>query len=188
MHNNYYRFGIALIILFNCLTSQAADVAAGKSHAATCEGCHGQNGNSSNPLFPSLASQGHIYIEAQLSAFREGVRSNPIMQQFAAGLTDTDIQNLAAYFSSQPPKAAGGDANLAKLGKEKTNMCLGCHGTKLSGQAIAPRLAGQQPAYLAKQLHDFKAGARKSGHMNTVAKTLSDEDIQAISAYIATVQ
>ena len=111
-----------------------------------------------------------------------------MMKQVAAGLSDTDIQNLAAYFSSLPAKAEPGDTGLANQGKQKANMCMGCHGQNLHGQAIIPRLASQHPQYLASQLEAFKISVRKEGHMNAVAKSLSADDIKEISAYIGSLQ
>ena len=78
----------------------AGDVAAGKAKSATCAGCHGAQGVSNNPLWPNLAGQQEGYLVKQLQAFREGTRSDPMMSPMAKPLSDIDIQNLAAYYSS----------------------------------------------------------------------------------------
>ena len=78
----------------------AGDVAAGKAKSATCAGCHGAQGVSNNPLWPNLAGQQQGYLVKQLEAFREGTRSDPMFCPMAKPLSDTEIQNLAAYFSS----------------------------------------------------------------------------------------
>lgn len=78
----------------------AADTAAGQARAATCAGCHGDNGISRNPLWPNLAGQKAAYLAKQLKAFREGSRSDPMMTPMAKPLSDADIENLAAYYSS----------------------------------------------------------------------------------------
>ena len=78
----------------------AGDVAAGKTKSATCAGCHGAKGVSNNPLWPNLAGQQEAYLVKQLQAFREGTRSDPMMSPMAKPLSDTEIQNLAAYYSS----------------------------------------------------------------------------------------
>jgi len=78
----------------------AGDVAAGKTKSATCVGCHGAKGVSNNPLWPNLAGQQEAYLVKQLQAFRGGTRSDPMMSPMAKPLSDTDIQNLAAYYSS----------------------------------------------------------------------------------------
>lgn len=87
------------LILFAGAAS-AADVEAGKTKSAVCVACHGPEGKSSNPLWPNLAGQKDQYIMKQLKAFRAGERKDPLMSPMAAGLSDEDIENLAAYFSS----------------------------------------------------------------------------------------
>jgi len=78
----------------------AGDAAAGKTKSATCAGCHGANGVSNNPMWPNLKGQKEGYLIKQLKAFRDGTRTDPMMSPMAKPLTDADIDNLAAYFSS----------------------------------------------------------------------------------------
>ena len=78
----------------------AGDIAAGKTRAASCAGCHGADGISANPLWPNLAGQKAPYLVKQLKAFRDGVRQDPMMSAMARPLSDADIENLAAYYSS----------------------------------------------------------------------------------------
>lgn len=78
----------------------AGDAAAGKSKAASCAGCHGPAGVSNNPMWPNLAGQQEGYLVKQMKAFRDGTRADPLMAPMAKPLTDSDIDNLAAYFSS----------------------------------------------------------------------------------------
>ncbi|QWF69784.1 cytochrome c4 [Methylomonas paludis] len=181
---NYKISFIILLYLFS-FAGHAADISAGKSRAVACQACHGADGNSTIPLHPSLAGQTSAYLETQLQHFKSGARINPTMQAQAAVLSDADIQNLAAYYAGLPAKSSGGEVNLAKQGQGKATMCMGCHGEKLSGRGQFPSLAGQQAAYLSKQLHDFKSGNRKAGAMNAFAQSLSDEDISTLSAYLA---
>jgi cytochrome c553 len=77
------------------------DVAAGQTKAAVCGACHGLNGVSTNDAWPSLAGQKYSYLVLQLKAFRDGTRKDPVMAPLATPLSDTDIDNLAAYFSTQ---------------------------------------------------------------------------------------
>jgi cytochrome c553 len=173
------------ILIFSFTHSAfAADVDAGGKKATLCLGCHGANGNSKNPQYPSLAGQRASYIEAQLKAFQLGLRTNSIMQGMAVNLTEQDIKNLAAYFSSLRTEAAGGDTSLAKKGQDKFAMCAGCHGTTAQGRGSFPKLAGQQPEYLKKQLQNFKKGTRKGGPMNAITSSLSEQDINEIAAYL----
>lgn len=169
--------------VFLTLPVSAADIAAGEQKAATCAGCHGQQGNSSNAQWPNLAAQQATYIVNQLKAFKAGDRINPMMQSMAAGLASDDINNLAAYFSSLAPVKAGGDPALAKAGESKASMCLGCHGATAGGNGQFPRLAGQHPEYLERQLKAFKDGSRKSGPMQAITANVSETDFKALAAY-----
>ncbi|HKT32283.1 MAG TPA: cytochrome c [Gammaproteobacteria bacterium] len=93
--------GLAALLGFALPVARAADPAAGqKLYSATCIACHGQNGISIAPIYPNIAGQKDQYLIAQLKAFRDGTRVNPIMSPMAKGLTDTDIANLAAYLSA----------------------------------------------------------------------------------------
>lgn len=78
----------------------AGDAAAGKAKSATCAGCHGAAGISNNPLWPNLAGQKEAYLVKQMKAFRDGTRADPMMAPMAKPLSDDDIANLAAYYSS----------------------------------------------------------------------------------------
>jgi cytochrome c553 len=79
----------------------AGDAAAGKIKAASCGACHGATGISTNDAWPSLAGQKQAYLRTQLKAFRDGTRTDPLMSPLAKPLSDQDVQDLAAYFSSQ---------------------------------------------------------------------------------------
>ena len=79
------------------------DPAAGKAKAALCVACHGPDGISINPLWPSLAGQQGIYLAKQIRAFRDGERVEPTMQPFVANLTDQDVEDIAAYYASLSP-------------------------------------------------------------------------------------
>lgn len=95
-------FPFIAVVAF-CMNSAvvfAADAAAGKTKAATCGACHGMNGISPNDLWPNLAGQKEGYLVAQMKAFRDGQRNNPMMAPMAAALSDADIADLAAYYSS----------------------------------------------------------------------------------------
>ena len=79
--------------------AQAGDAAAGKARSAACGACHGMNGISANDMWPNLAGQKEAYLAAQIKAFRDGTRQNPMMSPMAAGLSDADADNLAAYYA-----------------------------------------------------------------------------------------
>lgn len=76
-----------------------------------CAACHGENGVALQPIYPNLAGQQDSYIEHALHAYKSGERKNPIMSAQAAGLSDEDIKQLAAWFSQEPPKDYVPDVN-----------------------------------------------------------------------------
>ncbi len=82
----------------------AGDMAAGKSKSASCGACHGPDGNSTNPTWPKLAGQHAAYVVKQLKAFKSGERKDPLMSPMAAGLSEKDMQDVAAYYAAQKPK------------------------------------------------------------------------------------
>jgi len=96
---------IAATVAFSApQTVIAGDAAAGKEKASLCMTCHGVNGISTTPLVPNLAGQKEAYIVKALTDFRDGKRDSAIMRSMAANLSDDDIANLAAFFSSLSPK------------------------------------------------------------------------------------
>ena len=82
----------------------AADIDAARAKATVCAACHGPKGVSTNPEWPNLAGQQDKYLAMQLKAYRNGSRKNNLMSPQAAGLSDADIDNLAAYFAGLPCK------------------------------------------------------------------------------------
>lgn len=91
---------VVAVMVTASISSQAGDAVAGKSKAAGCAGCHGPAGISNNPMWPNLAGQKEAYLVKQMKMFREGTRTDPMMTPMAKPLTDEDIENLAAYFST----------------------------------------------------------------------------------------
>lgn len=92
------------LVMSGSIAYAGGDAAAGKTKYATCQGCHGPGGMSTNPLWPSLAGQKDGYLVKQMKAFRDGQRNDPMMAPMAKGLSDADIDNLAAYLSTAPCK------------------------------------------------------------------------------------
>ncbi len=82
----------------------AGDAAAGKAKSALCAACHGPAGIAVADMYPNLAGQNQTYLISALNQYRSGARTNPIMKPMAASLSDADVENLAAYFSSLPGK------------------------------------------------------------------------------------
>ena len=181
----------ALSVCAVASSAGAADAPDIEKKAALCFACHGPNGNSTNPVLPSLAAQPGQFISTQLIMFREGRRKDPQMSPVAATLSNADMNALGKYFSAQKPAAPARKIDKAKLEEgrrltEKFN-CVACHGADLKGQQHIPRLVGQQPEYLRTQLRGFKAGTRfdMDGNMTSAAQPLTDKDIDTIVEYLA---
>lgn len=184
--------------LFPSAAHAAGDAAKGESKATACIACHGPNGNSANPEWPVLAGQHGPYTHKQLQAFKSGARKNPLMTPMAMSLSEEDMADLAAYFSTQ--KATGKEADPGKLqlgqriyrsGDPKTGApaCAACHGPTGAGNppAAYPALRGQYATYVAAQLRNYRAGTRQTDPnqmMRNVAGTMSDEQIDAVASYV----
>lgn len=181
----------------------------GEGKAAVCAACHGPKGVAVAPNFPNLAGQSATYLYLQLKQFKGGQRSDPIMSGQAANLSDADMRDLASYYASLPPKPAGSTesqsagAQLYQGGDPARGIppCQGCHGSDAAGirpeangkpqppWASFPRLRGQSVIYVTKALDDFRAGTRSGSSnariMQAIGGTLSDDDIQQLSAYLS---
>ena len=187
----FTRTALSLAALTIVSAASGADASAGKSKAEVCVACHGPDGNSSNPVYPSLAGQPPLYIYYQLLQFREKRRVDEQMSPFAAQLTDGDMKDIAAYFSSQRPLGTAQPADDARSAAGKAvvarNHCDSCHTPTFAGQSQIPRIAGLQYEYLVRQLRGFKTGERSDidGAMTEAAQPLSDQDIADVSWYLA---
>ncbi len=82
----------------------AGSIDNGKQKAATCFACHGTDGNGVDPQYPRLAGQYNLYLQQALHEYKSGQRNNAIMKGFVATLSDQDIEDVAAYFSSLPTR------------------------------------------------------------------------------------
>jgi cytochrome c553 len=180
----------AAAFLIPALAAAQDDPAVAKK-AAICFACHGPNGNSQNPAYPTLAGQSWRYIYIELKDFKEGRRSDPVMSPMAADLSRDDMIVLGNFFAAQKPLPIDFKADGARVeeGRKVSDavLCPMCHLGGFVGQNEIPRVAGQWPQYVKKQLNDFKAKRRTNdaGNMTSVAGTLSDEDIENLSHYIA---
>src|SRR3984893_2129552 len=185
--------GTTLAALIACGSfAHAADIAAGKEKAELCAGCHGDNGISQTENIPSLAGQLDQFIQWQLVFFRAGTRKNEQMQPVVEQISNEDIRNLGAYFSSlTPPKGPKDDnPDLSEKGKQAAagRRCASCHTDTYAGAKAVARIAGQREDYLLKALHDYKSGVRSGGGgaaMADVAYPLSEEEITALAHYLA---
>ena len=204
MNYRFFAYGATVFALL-LSTLVAADglvdgsLEAGKTKAVRCGACHGPDGNSLNPQWPSIAGQHAPYIVRQLQAFQNGERTNILMSSQAMTLTDQDMKDVAVFFAAQPTAAKSvADPSLVEKGQalyrggDKESgaaACLTCHGPTGRGNPSAryPLLRGQHAPYVAATLREYAADARKSDGakiMRDIAKRLSEEDIVAVAAYV----
>jgi cytochrome c553 len=101
MTMNKLILAAASLVIFACGPAMAGDPASGQKLSQTCVACHGPDGNSPSPEFPKIAGQHYDYLVKALKDYKAGTRKNPIMAPMAANLTPRDIDDLAAYYSSQ---------------------------------------------------------------------------------------
>lgn len=156
------------------------------------------DGNSANPEWPKLAGQHANYIEKQLKEFKAGDRSNAMMAPMAAPLSEQDVADLAAYFSSQTTSKGDADPALVELGEKiyrggnpasGVAACIGCHGPTGAGNPAAnfPSLSGQHARYVEIQLNAFRKGERANDAgkmMRSVAGRMTDQEIKAVASYV----
>ncbi|MDB6082289.1 MAG: cytochrome c4 [Gammaproteobacteria bacterium] len=191
------------------------DAAAGAKKATVCFACHGANGVSVAPTFPRLAGQRAEYLYHRLVSFKTADPKDPYysvspMTPNVASLSDTDMRDLATYFSSQTPAptpvaaatpaaAAPGKGEALFLAGDPARgipPCQGCHGAEAGGPPIStgqyaayPSLRGQYAPYLAARLGSFHKNlphdTTNDFIMGNVARTLDDASIQAIAAWLS---
>lgn len=181
------------------LAQAAGNAEAGKDKVIVCSACHGIDGNSLLAMFPRLGAQGEPYLTKQIHDIKSGNRVVLEMTGLLDALTDQDIADIAAYFSSQAPTVGTAEPELVELGqalfrggkmKEGMPACSGCHSPDGAGLAAAkyPRLAGQHADYIAKQLTAFREGDRQNDGdtmtMRMIAAKLSNKEIKALASYI----
>ncbi|MGL5360262.1 MAG: c-type cytochrome [Shewanella sp.] len=205
------KLALALSVVVAAISSPTiaeGNAEAGKTKVIVCSACHGMDGNSLIDMYPKLAGQHATYLQKQLHDFRSAAqtagkdgRMDPIMGGMSIALSDQDILDISAYFTSQTLKATevkevpelgaklykGGDASRG------ITACMACHGPEGKGAALAgfPGLAGQHANYIKIQLTKFRDVSRHNdlnGMMQDVAKKLNDSDIDALSKYIASLK
>lgn len=199
---------VSSLVLFMSLAGvvhAAGDAVAGKEKAAACGGCHGVDGNSMVPMFPSLAGQGEKYIAKQIAEFKLATtRKDDTMIGMAMMLaTKQDALDVGAFFASQKLNStAPVDESKLALGREiykggnlttGVPACQGCHGPTGAGNSAAgyPQLAGQFTDYTKKQMRAFKDGSRSNDDgsmMRNALKTMTDAELEAVAQYIASLK
>ncbi|MDP1717313.1 MAG: c-type cytochrome [Burkholderiales bacterium] len=182
--------GIGFALASGGAFSQArGDPARGTAKAVLCTSCHGSLQRSPLPGMPNLAGQQAEFLVMQMFLMREGLRDVPQMAGMLKGYADRDLEDVAAYFSGQPPPPASGkrDPQLYARGEGLAPACGSCHLKDFRGQRHIPRITNQHEDYLAATLRayrdDKRAGADTS--MNAAMYQVSDNDIRALAHYLA---
>lgn len=168
----------------------------GKERAILCGQCHGDNGNSVKPEVPNLAQQNPSYLLQQIEKFANGTRKNYVMNALSKNFDRDDKVNLALFYANMQLKQIVTDPVLAKSGRSiYMQNCSTCHGEKGVGKKDFARLAGQQVVYVTNTLKRFRDNAqgkpvtdsskRSNPIMESIARPLTDENIDSLAAYIA---
>jgi cytochrome c553 len=195
------HIAVASLLLVSLPAFAKGDAAAGQAKSAICAACHGVDGNSMVPTWPKLAGQHEQYLVRQATLIKAGARMVPEMAGITPGLTEQDIEDLSAYFSSQTSNGGVADPLKVELGERiyragnaesGVPACMACHGPAGEGNPLAgyPVLAGQHSVYTAKMLKGFRAGENwgekdaQSQIMNGSDAHLTDEEIEAVASYI----
>jgi cytochrome c553 len=156
--------------------------------AVECAGCHGADGKGVG-AFPGLLGKDAAYLAAEMKKYKAGARQNPMMTPIIQVLSDRDIDVLAEYYATLGDKSAAApaapDAESAAV-VQLTAKCIGCHGAGGQGAGEFPPLAGKDAAYLIDQLKNYKSGVRQNPMMVPIAKGLTDEQIEMLGKYYAT--
>ena len=162
-----------------------------------CITCHGPKGQSAVATWPKLSAQHAAYTAKQLKNFKEGSRANAIMMGMSMPLNDQDMVNIATYLSQQTPsQGVAQSKETIELGKsiyrggiasKGVPACAGCHSPNGAGiPSQYPRQGGQWAEYSYNQLISFREGTRKNSvQMTTISVKLSDQEMKAVSDYMA---
>ncbi len=197
----FMQIAVTLLLLISIPAFAAGDAANGQAKSAVCAACHGADGNSAVPMWPSIAGQHEGYLKRQLELIQSGARSVPEMVGIVAGMSEQDFADVSAYFASQTPKAGLADEDslevaerLYKAGDAQIDApaCMSCHGPAGEGNPLAgyPHLAGQHAVYTEKMLKGFRDGTQwgeddaNSAIMVGVAQRLTDAQIKAVALYM----
>jgi cytochrome c553 len=157
------------------------DPAAGEPTSAMCGGCHGARGVSADAETPSLAGQDAQYLVKAIKAYRT-TRQHWGMQRYVAGLSDKDMENIAAFYVVQKPKAAD---QVPSSTQELVDKCNRCHDAENTPTMVAPKMRGQDKDYLVMALRAYRDGKRESSTMHNMSSIYSNAIIQSIAALYA---
>lgn len=153
----------------------------GAQLAASCDGCHGNKGNSKTPGTPRLAGLAQAYLQTAITHYRDGQRKHSMMQMLTRYLSDTDIEKLALHYASQQPEPNSGKP---AVDTELASSCAGCHGKDGNSPTdTTPSLAGQNADYIKLALSAYKNGTRENSAMKDAATALDQTAINTLANY-----
>jgi len=184
------------------VTPAADDIATGAQLAAKhCAACHGATGQGATIDFASLAGQNELYLAKQLREFASGERDSSVMDAKASILSECSIRAVSRYYQSQVPRVTPSkDPMLSNAGQfvyERGNpyaglpACVSCHGTGGRGNAELPRLAGQNPRYMERQLKNYVSRTRAGENaavMTMVASRMTEMEMKAVVEYLGSMK
>ena len=192
--------GLSLVAVATAMAD--GDVQKGRENAITCAACHGQDGNSINPEWPSLAGQNEKYILRSLHSFKDLSRENVLMNSQVLALNEQMMEDLAAYFAAQVPAQRTTDPALVAQGERLyrggnidrgVSACIACHGPLGHGNPGAgyPSVAGQHATYTTSQLLAYRSNTRQTDPnrvMRDIASLMTEDDIEAVASYMQGLQ
>ena len=200
-----YCLILALFLATTSAVMAKGDPEAGKTKAVTCAACHAADGNSAIPMNPKLAGQHQGYLVKQLQEFKlasqtggKQGRNNALMNIQAMMLSEQDMLDISAYYSSQKIKLGETPEDVIAKGEalyrggdaaRGITACIACHSADGKGMNLAgfPAVGGQHATYTQTQLEMFRSGNRNNdlnGMMRNIAKKLTDEDISILAQYL----
>jgi cytochrome c553 len=177
----------AALLLATSLSTQAQQ----PPRLELCVACHGPQGNSVIPMFPSLAGQPRIFMENQLVLIREGLRDIPSMKGVLDGLDDPALIELAKYFAAQKPAPMPGVVDVARYQRGKDlaagSLCGSCHLPSYQGRDQIPRLAGQHEAFMRTVMEEYrdKPGPGRDTVMTNALRGFSNEQLDDMAHFLA---
>jgi cytochrome c553 len=164
----------------------------GKKTAAFCANCHGEGGNSTKPDVPNLAGQNISYLFDQIRQFADGRRKNMFMEGLMKALNTDEKVGLAVFYASQgvTPRPVTNPGLVAKGKSYYEHVCFACHGETGLGNDQYARIAGQQTEYLNMTIKRYRdgSGARMNPVMAATTRKMSDAEVQAVVAYVASMK
>ena len=164
----------------------------GRQVAAVCANCHGDGGNSAKPDIPNLAGQNPAYLLEQLRKFTDGTRRFEFMEGMIKAMKTDEKVGMVLFYSAQKAthKPATNPALVAKGKDYYSRICFRCHGDNGRGNEKIARIASQQGEYLTITLKRYRAGTgvRIDPLMAANTKLMSDADIDAVAAYVSSME